>query len=363
MKRIISTLLLTALLFSGGIYPVQKQLDMKREAVEGDELMFLPNGTLIHYLALDHRGLMADLWWIRSLIYVRQHFWGDRKFIFLNHLYQIITDLDPHFLTAYTYGGIFLALIADKPNLAIELLEKGLKNNPNAWELPYDMGLYAYKRMNDPERAAQYYQIASQIPGSPDLLKGNVAMLLTRAGQRELALKKWQDMYDTATDESIRSMARFNINQTLMEEHMDLIEEAVAKYKTTTGSFPPDLDTLVREGYLVETPPDPFGSYYFLDHRTEKVKNAYIAREELIRNILIINGHIEKYREKNGKYPEKLQDVIDPEDLNGLKSIPSHSFPDMDFIYDKEKGRIKLNPELLTFPRTIEDASNFGAVS
>ena len=63
-------------------------------------------------------------------------------------LLDLTTTLDPHFNIAYRFGAIFLAEPypggPGRPDLAIALLEKGLRREPDKWEYMQDIGFVHY---------------------------------------------------------------------------------------------------------------------------------------------------------------------------------------------------------------------------
>src|SRR5258707_850764 len=102
-------------------------------------------GSKLKGFALGTEGLIADYYYIRSLQYV-----GDKlvksksEFINLDDLrdlnprllYPLLdnaTDLDPHFIAAYSYGAVVLPAI--DPEKAVRLANKGIANNPTHWRL------------------------------------------------------------------------------------------------------------------------------------------------------------------------------------------------------------------------------------
>jgi tetratricopeptide (TPR) repeat protein len=81
------------------------------------------------------RALLADFEYISFLQY-----YGNRKNSAENfkkvYLYiQDITDADPHFTFAYTYGSAILAFNQQRYDEAVEIIKKGLEYNPAFWKL------------------------------------------------------------------------------------------------------------------------------------------------------------------------------------------------------------------------------------
>jgi tetratricopeptide (TPR) repeat protein len=138
------------------------------------------NGSSLRGYTLGFEGLMADWYWMRSLQYI-----GDKilhspdKDINVDDLRNLnprllypylnnATDLDPHFIEAYSYGAIVLPAI--DPAKAIAIAEKGIANNPNEWRLYQHLG-YIYWKLGKYENAAETYEKGSEIAGAPPFMK------------------------------------------------------------------------------------------------------------------------------------------------------------------------------------------------
>ena len=116
MRRV-ATGLLVAAMTAGGIglagIPLRARDQHFALPHVGERLMYLRSGHTAGRLALSFDNLVADVYWIRTI----QHYGRDYKnrrredrFELLPSLLDLTTTLDPHFLIAYRFGAIFLAL-------------------------------------------------------------------------------------------------------------------------------------------------------------------------------------------------------------------------------------------------------------
>jgi len=177
------------------------------QAKRGDEWLFLPDARHLRPILLGFHGVAADLLWIRTVQYVGTHVETDKRFPQLARALDITTSLDPHFLEPYRFGGLYLLYLARQPQTAVSLLEKGAAANPDRWELPHDLGRYYYLEARDDARALGWWERAAKLPGRPNYLPRFVARLYARTGQAQTALELWLDLYRTAQDDSLRSLA------------------------------------------------------------------------------------------------------------------------------------------------------------
>ena len=106
-------------------------------------------------------------------------------------LLEITTTLDPHLLVAYEYGANFLAPKppngAGMPEKAIQLEEFGIHNNPNDWQLYYELGFIHYMDLKDYAKAAEAFARGSQIPNAHPFLKVMAAQMAQHAGDTQMA--------------------------------------------------------------------------------------------------------------------------------------------------------------------------------
>ncbi|MBI4464900.1 MAG: tetratricopeptide repeat protein, partial [Acidobacteria bacterium] len=87
----------------------------------------------------------------------------DRKtdFDLLAPLLDITVTLDPQLLIAYRFGAIFLSEHPPRgpgqPEKAVELLQRGIQNNPDVWRLWHELGFIYYWELKDYSKASEAY--------------------------------------------------------------------------------------------------------------------------------------------------------------------------------------------------------------
>lgn len=178
--------------------------------------IFFPPVEIVRPALLGFTGLAADLLWIRTVQYFGSRIEGKEPFPQLYQLVDMATSLDPHFLDAYQYGALFLTIARQYPN-AIAIYRKGIAANPSAWQLPHDLGrLYFLELKNYPE-ALHWWEITDQLPGRPHYIPRFLIRLQARLGHVETALELWQQMLEQSTNESIRAIARYEIQKLRQE--------------------------------------------------------------------------------------------------------------------------------------------------
>jgi tetratricopeptide (TPR) repeat protein len=240
-------------------------------------VLWVRSGPLAERLALGFDNIVADVYWIRAVVY----FGGQRQatqqnqFDQLFPLLDLVTSLDPHFRIAYRFGAIFLAEPypggAGQPDLAIQLLEKGIAADPRRWEYVQDIGFIHYFWKRDFEQAAAWFKRATDVPGAPEWLGPLAATTLAEGGSRESSRLLWTQLRDTTEFEWIRTNAVHRLEQLDAMDSIDELNQSIAGFVATHGRPPKDWREIVIIQRWRGLPVDPTGTLFTLDPATGKV--------------------------------------------------------------------------------------------
>ncbi len=233
-------------------------------------MLYLPSGKYLKKVSFGYHALVADFIYLWSIQY-----YGDAGFHprmdYLQHTYDIITELDPQYLDAYQTGALFMFYEGRNPKAGLRLLDKGLERNPAEWILPLDAGFYCMVNLKNKEMAAAYFQKAAAIPEAHSLAKRALASLRFKMGDRAAAMALWQEVFDVAEESRIKQTAYQHLHELKVLIDLDHIREAIQRYVERFGRPPFNLDQLAAPGYLREVPRDPEGNPYVYDARTGQV--------------------------------------------------------------------------------------------
>ena len=269
----------------GLLYPLQRWIDanMPRDVIS-DETLYFASGEQIKKMSFGLEGLVADIYWIRTMQYFGRKLMynpegtTDTRRIrmdLLAPLLNIIVRLDPHHMSAYRFGAIFLPE-RDLP-AAIDLLERGIRENPDKWRLHQDLG-YIYWQAGDYAKAAECYDRGSQVPGALWWMRDLAGLMRIKGGSREAARIIYEG-YVTSEDENIRKQAIDRLEQLRSLDERDAINRLLDHYKKQTGtcpaSFRPLAPALNSMGLVLNdelSPVDPDGFPYQLNRETCKAE-------------------------------------------------------------------------------------------
>jgi hypothetical protein len=265
------TVILSALLVAcmvGSLF-LLRQVDRLRSGSTLEEVLYVSSPKLLKKLSLGYDGLLADIYWTRAVQYFGgKHATGAARYDLLAPLLEITTALDPHLIVAYQYGANFLSPPppngAGMPKRAIELMEFGIRNNPEEWRLYYEDGFIHYTDLKDYAGAADAFARGAGLPNAHPFLKILAARMAENAGSWETARMMWVTSYQTTTDPSIRANAMAHLRALQVDEDVTVLEALVERFREKAGRLPASFGEIEAVGMLRGTPADPLGRPYKL---------------------------------------------------------------------------------------------------
>jgi hypothetical protein len=269
LRNPIAGLLLLALPAGfAALWQLQQRIDARRAELhqESDELV-LGSGKLLKAMSLEYAPLMADIYWTRTVQY-----YGDKRtrqdpnFDLLWPLLDITTTLDPQLIVAYRFGSTFLseppARGAGRPDLGVQLVERGIQANPEFWRLYEDLGFIYYFDAKDYAKAAAAFLEGSKKPHALVWMKILAAKVAEQGESRETSVFLWNELHNSTTDPQIKKNALIHLQLLRSQtdcEHLDAIAD---EYEKRTGRRPKNLRELIGAGLLPGAPVDPLGHVY-----------------------------------------------------------------------------------------------------
>ena len=236
------------------------------------EVQWIRSPGLMRRLVLGFNSVAADIYWIRAVQY-----YGSTKiskaenkdYGFLFPLLDITTTLDPRFNIAYRFGAILLSEDypngPGRPDEAIALLEKGIRESPDKWEYYHDAGFVEYWWRRDAGAAADWFVRGSKLPAAPNWLQPLAASVLAEGGDQLAARALWTRMAQTGEQEWMRQTARTRLQQLDAEGVVGQLQPIVNSFYDKANRFPTGWDEMIRAGLVRGVPLDPTGVPYTLD--------------------------------------------------------------------------------------------------
>jgi tetratricopeptide (TPR) repeat protein len=187
---LLSYLIIVAVITLGWFTVLSPRAETPAQAADAAKPMTLEQAEQTYK---DASVLVSDLLWMRVDPYYHSGDW-DRV---IDLCYHAI-DLDPTFIEPYNTGAWLLwsKLTPEGDKAAVALYDRGIKANPDDWEIALECGEFYYMiHKRDPKSAIPYLRHAAEAAerGAPDFRKvvilHQLGHALNRAGQPREALK------------------------------------------------------------------------------------------------------------------------------------------------------------------------------
>ena len=252
---------------------LQGELDLRqdRTVVQIEGLAQLPKGEYLKPALLGYDHLGADFLWLRLIQVIGKKRNSADEYEWMYHALDVITTLDPQYAYAYYAGGVILGDLANRPDLSIRLLEKGVSANPEVWNIPFLLGYNYYFLLGDPSKGAEYIMEAARRPDGPSYLPGLATRMAAEAGSPDTALAFLEARLTDTHDPEMREVLANRKKEVIIERDLLMLESAVEAYRTRHQTLPATLTDLVVASALSSLPQEPFGGDYRLDPKTGSV--------------------------------------------------------------------------------------------
>jgi tetratricopeptide (TPR) repeat protein len=264
------------ILLLAGVGFLQGELDLRQDriAVQIEGLAQLPQGEYLKPALLGYHHLGADILWLRLVQVIGKKRNSEDEYEWIYHALDVVTMHDPQYAYAYYAGGVILGELANRPDLSNRLLERGVKANPDEWNIPFLLGYNHYFLLGDPAKGAQYIMQAASLPGGPSYLPGLATRMAAEAGSPETALAFLEARLRETQDPEMRESLARRMKEVIIERDLHILESAVEAYRTQHQNLPATLMDLVATGTLHALPQEPFGGDYRLNSKTGAVSSS-----------------------------------------------------------------------------------------
>jgi len=265
MAKTVSLFLVFLVLYVALIVPFTTFLHNKPFV---ERLGYVPTATALKIVAADHKELAGALLVLKVMMYFGGLTDKSENQIALppdlpgmSRLLHGAVKLDPYNMDAYYFAQAFLTWDAKQYKLANALLDYGMKYRTWDWYLPFFAGFNSAYFLKDYAAAAKYYKKASELSGS-DLYTLLAGRYMQESGQTELAIGYLAAMEKGERNETLKK--NYHVRLTAFRE-VRRIELARDKFLKTRGSRPTSVEQLVKNGFLVPPPVDPYGGQFYLE--------------------------------------------------------------------------------------------------
>jgi hypothetical protein len=183
-------------------------------------------------------------------------------------LLDITTTLDPNLMIAYRFGAVFLS---EQPpggpgraDLAVQLVQRGIAENPDEWRLYQDLGFLYSIHLKDYQKASEAYLEGSKNPNAQIWMKVMAARVAETGNELETSRLIWTGVYSSTKDEQVRRTALQHIHSLDATLGLKRLNESSEDYWRKFGRFPTSMQELRDAGLVGGTLQDPAGYPYVM---------------------------------------------------------------------------------------------------
>jgi tetratricopeptide (TPR) repeat protein len=275
---IFATLGLVGLLAAASVF-VQMERDRRyRTDQPADQILYVRSTETMRRMVLSYDALAADVYWIRAIQHFGTSRMGSQRYDLLYPLLDLATSLDGRFNIAYRFGSLFLAEPPPggpgRPDLAIELLQKAIKEMPWNWHYYQDAGFVYYFSYKDYAKAAEWFKRGAAIEDAPWFMKVLAANTLSKGGDREASRLLYESILATAENNTfMKDDAEWRLRQLSTLDDLDVLREVIRRYRERVpAGRQVTWQTLIAARILRFVPRDRDGFDFILDPVTGDVR-------------------------------------------------------------------------------------------
>ncbi len=244
-----------------------------------EDMYYLPPPEWLPVMSLGHREALADLIWMKALIYFGDEFRHEGTVRHVFRYGRSLLTLDPDFRRVYRWVGM-AGLYSPKGSSldmmydAIEVLEEGANRFPDDGELAWDAGasiayeLVPHLPKDDPsipvlrERANDYMMTAARLGAGPDWLVLTNVTQLKKLGKVDRAVRHLEEMYAIVRDPQVKGQIAAHLERLRSTAYAEAFRQAVEEFEERRVRdypyMPPALYLFVGDPVTVtETPATP----------------------------------------------------------------------------------------------------------
>lgn len=271
MRRNLVSLVVVVVLVAATVLCEVRLERIPRQTLAGRDLLYLPSPEMLKLVSLGHPEIVADALYLWSIQYYSQ-FQPHERFLYLETVYNLITDLDPRYFDAYRIGALIMEIQVGGDDAKLEqsvrrLFDKGLRNLPQSWQLAEAAAWDMYIRFRDRRAALHYAEIAAKRPGAPARLKRIVGVWRDAENDWTIddSIAYWRQAAADAVDAYDRGHCLSHLYDALVVKDRQRLNPLLHQYSVRTGSCAHHWEELISAGMLREAPTDMNGTPYGID--------------------------------------------------------------------------------------------------
>ena len=213
-----------------------------------EDIYYLPPPAWLDVMSLGYRRALADLIWLRALIYFGDEFANEGAVKHVHNYGESMLKLDPDFRRVYRWVGVAGVYTPrgsppEFVELAVDVLRRGVDRFPDDGYLAWDAGATILYELipnlpkDDPRLAeleAEGYEhmtTAARLGAGPDWLVITNATALRELGEKEQELRHLEEMYALVKDPHVKTQIEIRLSQLRDEAYSEAFRQANEEFE------------------------------------------------------------------------------------------------------------------------------------
>jgi hypothetical protein len=216
-------------------------------------------------------GLMADAVFVWSIQYYSR-FAKSEKFLYLEKVFDLITDLDPSYFDAYRMGALIMQVEApgnrdEKKRAVTRLYDKGIAAMPDEWQLAETAAWDCFLGFRDTSLAVRYAEIAVRNPAAHHRIRRALGVWKDREGAWDVkdSIAYWQQALAEATTPGEELLTKSHLYDVVVARDREILDPLLKSFKARFGDCPRRWEDVMLTGQLFDLPRDYAGNPYGID--------------------------------------------------------------------------------------------------
>jgi hypothetical protein len=210
------------------------------------DVLYLPPPSRLRVMSLGYREAVADLVWIRAVIFAGDNI-GGQNFEWIGRYLEVIFDLAPTFRRPYEWGGVTAVYSGEEidremVDRAITLYRRGLAHFPEDHEMLFALGMLLARdvqqvegydeveRVEAKEEGATLIRRAAAF-GAPPLVRQLAATLLDESASDQLAIQYLESQLLVVEDEDYRRLLERKLHRLVGEQGLETLERVRTEFE------------------------------------------------------------------------------------------------------------------------------------
>ncbi|MEM7137317.1 MAG: hypothetical protein AAF500_12095 [Myxococcota bacterium] len=247
MKKVVAVVVLVGCL--AGVWGLRGQaMNQYLQTQHYEDIYYLPPPAWLQVMSLGHRRALADMIWLRALVYFGDEFANRGAVRHVFNYGDAMLTLDPDFERVYRWIGVAGVYTPEGSPVeflerAVQVLRDGTDRFPDNGKLAWDAGAtIAYELLprlpkDYPAREAlqleanEHMMAAARLGEGPEWLVLNNATLLSKLGQSEREQRHLEEMYTLVRDPDVKLQIERRLSRLRDEAYTEAFKNANREFE------------------------------------------------------------------------------------------------------------------------------------